>query len=264
MKSGKLLKGIKDEYRVLTSKKYTTVAGTLVYFFIMSVVPFAFWLTLLFGKIIDYDTLLNLKLFSGAEKFISYIIESARSATDGAGIVLIVTTLYSATNLFYHIRRSGEIIYDFGHVGGIRVRLSALVIMLLAVVSIAAVIAVLSAAYYVLAKFIGGIAAESAAYICIIAAAFFFALALNLYICPFKLKIKEALPGTAITTCLWTGAVVAFGIYLHFANVSRLYGAVSVIIVFLLWLYIMMNCFVIGVIFNSARIDRVDREIKKF
>jgi len=264
MKWNNLFCGIKREYRLLTAKKYSTIAGTLVYFFIMSVVPFSFWLTLLFGRIIDYDTILSLKLFSGAEKFITYITDSARDATNGAGIVLIVTTLYSSTNLFYHLRRSGEIIYDFGHVGGIRVRLSALALMLLAVVAIATVVAVLSAAYYVISKLVGGIAAEAAAYICVLAAAFFFALALNLYICPFKVKVKDVLWGAAITTCLWAGAAVAFGVYLHFANVSRLYGAVSVIIVFLLWLYIMMSCFVIGAIFNSARIDRGNREIKKF
>ena len=40
---------------------------------------------------------------------------------------------------------------------------------------------------------------------------------------------------------------------------SRLYGALSAIIIFLLWLYILMICFIIGVIFNSERVLRVMR-----
>ena len=42
----------------LSSKKYTTLAGTMAFFLVMSVVPFLFWLTLLFGRLnIDFTNL---------------------------------------------------------------------------------------------------------------------------------------------------------------------------------------------------------------
>lgn len=36
---------------------------------------------------------------------------------------------------------------------------------------------------------------------------------------------------------------------------GKLYGALSAIIVFMLWLYVLMICFVVGVIFNSEKIS---------
>ena len=44
------IRWLKEQYQILAEKKYTTIAGTLVYFLIMSITPLAFWLTLLFGK----------------------------------------------------------------------------------------------------------------------------------------------------------------------------------------------------------------------
>ena len=58
-------------------------------------------------------------------------------------------------------------------------------------------------------------------------------------------------------------AVLGFSVYLKISNVGRLYGALSAIIVFLLWLYIMMICFIIGVIFNSERILKKRMQVKR-
>ena len=44
----------KGKYEVLAEKKYTTIAGMLVYFLIMSITPFAFWLTLLYPFIYSF------------------------------------------------------------------------------------------------------------------------------------------------------------------------------------------------------------------
>ena len=56
---------IKNKYDLLSRKKYTTLAGTLVFFLIMSVVPFVFWLTLVFGRLgIVSDGLLKMDVFN--------------------------------------------------------------------------------------------------------------------------------------------------------------------------------------------------------
>ena len=46
--------------------------------------------------------------------------------------------------------------------------------------------------------------------------------------------------------------MAGFAVYLKFGNTGRLYGAISAAFVFLLWLYVLMVCFVAGVAFNSA------------
>ena len=108
------IRWLKEQYQILAEKKYTTIAGTLVYFLIMSITPLAFWLTLLFGKLnISSESMLELPVFESVKNILLYIRDEANKATTGASVFLIATTLYSATNLFYHMRRSGEIIYDY-------------------------------------------------------------------------------------------------------------------------------------------------------
>ena len=83
-----------------------------------------------------------------------------------------------------------------------------------------------------------------------------------MYICPFKAKLRFFLPGTWVTLVSWTVAVVGFSVYLKIGNVSRLYGALSTLIVFLLWLYILMIGFIAGVIFNSDKIAKMQKKAK--
>ena len=60
---------IKGKYELLSLKKYTTLAGTLVFFLIMSIMPLAFWLTLVIGKLpIDVGKILSLSVFESVEK----------------------------------------------------------------------------------------------------------------------------------------------------------------------------------------------------
>lgn len=73
--------------------------------------------------------------------------------------------------------------------------------------------------------------------------------------------MKQFLPGTALTVGAWAVAVAGFTVYLKISNMDKLYGALSAIIVFLLWLYILMICFIVGVIFNSDHI-KTERRAK--
>ena len=106
-----MLGKIISTFRYYSDKRFSTIAGTLVYFLLMSITPFLFWLTLVFGDV-HIEELLNHNFFESVAPFLRYLKDSAESAASGAGIVLLVTSLYSSTNFFYHLRRSGEIIYD--------------------------------------------------------------------------------------------------------------------------------------------------------
>ena len=69
--------------------------------------------------------------------------------------------------------------------------------------------------------------------------------------------------GTFLTIGAWAVAIIGFTVYLKISNMSKLYGALSTVIVFLLWLYVMTICFVSGVIFNSERIIAERKEAAK-
>ena len=122
---------LKKKYALLAEKKYTTIAGTLVYFLLMSIVPLTFWLTLLFGRWnFGTENVLDLPVFESVKTILLYIGDEADNATTGASVILIATTLYSATNLFYHMRKSGELIYSYRQKKhGLLVRLGALLLL---------------------------------------------------------------------------------------------------------------------------------------
>ena len=121
----------KEKYDFLSSKRYTTLAGTLVFFLIMSIVPLSFWLSLLVAKLpVDTNLIFDLPVFDSVKNVIEYVRREAANATTGVSVLLLITTLYSSTNLFYQMRRSGEIIYDFRRPKkSVRLRIGALALL---------------------------------------------------------------------------------------------------------------------------------------
>jgi len=257
---------VKKKYDLLSVKKYTTIAGTLVFFLIMSLVPLTFWLTLLFGKLpVDVDEIFDLPVFESVKNILEYIRAEAESATTSASVFLLLTTLYSSTNLFYQMRRSGELIYDFHQKRGLLVRFGAFLLMLLLMTSVLVFMLVFAFGSFVFSKILSPLVQIFVTYLLLFALSFFLVLLLNVYICPFRVPIRLFLKGTLITVGTWTVALIGFGIYLKIGNLTRLYGALSALIVFLLWLYVLMICFIAGVIFNSEKIakDYADHPKKK-
>lgn len=255
-KAKRIYRYIKGKYELLSLKKYTTIAGTLVFFLIMSIMPLSFWLTLVVGKLpINLEKILSLSVFESVKNVLEYVQEEASNATAGASIVLLLTTLYSSSNLFYQMRRSGEIIYDYQYKKeGLRIRFGAL--MLLIIVMAILVIGLLLFAFgsLLFAKILPSAWEKFADYLLLISMAYLLAVLLNMYICPYKEGIRSFLPGATITVIAWIMAIVGFSVYLKISSMGKLYGALSVVIVFLLWLYLLMICFISGVIFNSEKI----------
>jgi uncharacterized BrkB/YihY/UPF0761 family membrane protein len=253
---------IKDKYGTLAAKKYTTIAGTLVFFLIMSIVPLAFWLTLLFGRLeIDAESILALPVFDSVKNILLYIREEAAGATAGASVFLLGTTLYSATNLFYHMRKSGEIIYEYRRQKhGLLVRLGALVQLFAVMLLVAIGALLLAGGSFLFSRLFTRWLQVVLDYSFMLVLSFFLVWLLNGYVCPYKVKPHELLYGTSVTVAAWAVALIGFSIYLKIGNLRRLYGALSAVIAFMLWLYMLMVCFVAGVIFNSDKI--VARESK--
>lgn len=256
---------VRKKYDLLSVKKYTTLAGTLVFFLIMSIVPLSFWLSLFIGKLpIQSEQILSLPAFESVKDVLSFVQTEAASATTGASVILLFTTLYSSTNLFYQMRKSGELIYDFHPKRqGLRLRLGALILLIVVMATVVAFLLVFALGSFVFSRLLSKTWERLADYALLLAVAFLLVLLLNVYICPYKAKTRAFLPGTLLTVLAWTLAVAGFSVYLKLGNISRLYGALSTIIVFLLWLYVLMICFIIGVILNSEKVSRQRRKKHK-
>ena len=241
-----------DTIKFFSNKQFSTIAGTLVYFLLMSIAPFTLWLTLVFGNV-NAEKVLSHELLQSVSPFLRQLKSSAESAAGGAGIILLVTTLYSSTNFFYHLRRSGEIIYGSAkRKSGFKLRLIAL-LLIFSTFLLGAVIAALTVTgKWLLEKLLPFYIADVISYVFLTALAFLVALVLNLFACPYRLKAEEAVTGSLLTTALWLICLIGFTIYLQFASPEKLYGKIASLIIFLLWCYVMMTCFVIGIIYNGS------------
>lgn len=252
---------IKETYDLLSAKKYTTIAGTLVFFLIMSIMPMTFWVSLLFGKIpIDNQRIFALPVFDEVKEVLLYVQKEAANATQGASIVLLLTTLYSSTNLFYQMRRTGELIYDFRLKRvGVKTRLAALVLLFLVILLSAIILAFFAALSFLFSRILSSAAEMAMDYILLAVAAFLLILLFNAYLCPYKVPLHTFFRGALFTVAAWGVALFGFALYLRFSNVTRLYGALSTLIVFLLWLYLLTIGFVVGVVLNSRRVVGKER-----
>lgn len=247
-----------ERYQILADKKFTTIAGTLVYFLILSVVPFTFWLTLLFGKFLAAtEEVLSLEIFSEVKELLLLLQENARIASASAGGVLAATSLYSASNFFYHLRVGGEIIYEYRRQkGGLKTRVVAVLFTFVIMVTLIVFLAVFVGTSYILRFFLLPAAAETASYVLLSVMAFSINVILNVYLCPYRIRLKEIWKGSFLTTALWAAASVGFSVYLQFGNLDKLYGAITAVVVFLLWAYVMTVCFVTGVVYNERHAEK--------
>lgn len=249
---------VKERYDFLARKRYSTLAGTFVYFLVMSVMPFAVWLTILFGRAnLPIERVLEMPVFSSVEKIFSYIRTEAEEARKGASAILIGTTLYSTTGFFYHLRRGGEILYGYTmKKSGWKVRISALLFSLSVMTATALIVTAYAGGAFLFSRVFSGIALRVLNYVWLLIFSFFLVLMLNAYACPYKTHFRVIWKGTCFTVAAWAAALVWFSVFLKFGRTDRLYGAISTVIVFLLWLYVLMMCFAAGVAFNSEAFEK--------
>lgn len=259
-KSGRLSRAfafLKRAGKTLSAEKYTTVAGALTFFLLLSFVPFVFWLTTLFARSgIAPEQLASLHLFGWAEEFLLLVIGNAeRTYAAGAGIVFIATTLFSSTSFFYHLRRSGEILYKYKREKkGWRVRLSAIFVTLAVLLFFfVAGAAFLGAGIFL--SFLPRPILSIILYSMVFSVGFFAAWILNSYICPYRCRARDVIPGSLLTALAWMAASGVFSLYTSLGNKEKLYGALTFVIVFLIWLYWMMIVFTMGAVFNRHRME---------
>ena len=256
--------GGRRAYAHLADKKFTTIAGTLVFFLVLSLVPLLFFLTLIFGGSISAEQLFELELFDWAKGLIGYLNTHAEGAGAGAGVLFLATTFWSATGFFYHLRRSGEIICGIARgKQGWRLRISAIAFALISILCLAFSGSVVIGAN-LMTRSLAPWRSFLIVYSVVMVFGFFGAWLLNAYACPYRVTPAQTAAGSALTAVSWIIASVVFRVYLGFASPEKLYGALSAAIVFLLYLYWLMICFTAGMVYNFRHLNTKYYPRKRF
>lgn len=256
------LRRVRRTIKYYTNMRFSTIAGTLVFFLLMSLAPFIVWLSLIFGMHVGLNQIFSASVFKPIAPFLNYLETSARSAASGAGAILFLTSLYSSTNFFYHLRRSGEIIYGSARVKeGLKLRAISAILIILTILFTAFFAAVTVVGRAIMLTFMPLAVVNAISLVFAVVLMFAISVLMNLFACPYKISVSEVLSGSILTTVLWLIFALGFIVYLRFGSPGKLYGAIAAVIVFLLWFYYVMCCFVIGMIKNGS--DMKTRRYKK-
>lgn len=85
---------------------------------------------------------------------------------------------------------------------------------------------------------------------------FLFFLLMYMFIPDRKPKVKEEIPGALFTSVLWILFSYLFSIYIdYFSNFSSVYGSLTYIVLFMLWMYVCMNILFLGALINRFLAD---------
>ena len=80
---------------------------------------------------------------------------------------------------------------------------------------------------------------------------FLFFLLLYMFIPDRKANAKEEVPGALFTAVLWILFSYLFSVYVdYFSNFSSVYGSLTYIVLFMLWMYICMDILFFGALIN--------------
>ena len=246
----KAFTAFKEYYKFSKAKKGVILAGSLVFYLLLGIVPY-FYVAAEICKVleINFDSFSEILASYVGGDTVKYIIDSSNVNTAGENIIFLALTLYSSATLFYYLKRIGETLYVAERQKSfVMVRIWSIVVMFI----IQILIVVFGAVNISINSAIRGKPILKVITFCLTALFIFGALLIiNKFVCPTKNKIKDIYAGSLFTTAHWIIFTTGFTFYVkYFANFTRLYGALSFIVIFLIWLYLLMQGLVSGVVIN--------------
>ncbi len=251
-----------NDYKL--SKKAVTFAGAMVFFFLLGLVPtmYLFSLTLsLFGKKLSLlGGFFITEEFSVIKEFIFTFTENVGA---GGSVIAGFIAVYSAGSFFVHLRLMGEAIYNHKSANTFLIRILSIISAILISLVTSFLVVVYAFLSPITIKALG-VVGKIFNVILIMLIIFVAIVIINLFTCPYKLKIKEVLSGSLFTLIFSIIFTLVFLVYLkYFSSYDKIYGKIAVIPIFLVWLFIIMRCLVNGITLNSYFLGRCKRLTKK-
>ncbi len=242
-----------NEYLKFTNtKKSATLSGSIVYFTLFGIVPMAYLCTLILS-VIGKELIDVIKPFIYPEltDVALYVAETAKKLGKTGNIIAIFIATYSSANILFHLKSSGEFIYNYTSNNSIFKRATSILLTFF----IICVFCLASTIYLILMPLIkvkiGGVIFPIVNVLVMILAIFLLALVINFYVCPYRISLREIMVGCLYTCAVSLFSSAVFFLYIkYFAKYSEIYGAVATILVFLSWLYLMVKSFIDGIILN--------------
>ena len=231
-------------YKKLTKKSYSTLSGSIAFFLIINGGSIAY-LIMLIANLFDFELVIDnpsINVFlKGIESRIDY---SNKFFT----IFFIITSIYGASSLFFHLLKTGEIIYEeMNDKFTIIRRLTAIIFLTTTLFIIELFFILLVLGNNVFPNYFWHVIK----YIILLFIPYVISICINFFVTPHAVKFKEINKGACFTTVFWYVVTIGFTIYLKvFTNYKAIYGALTFFIVFMIWIYLLAQGLIIGIILN--------------
>lgn len=251
------MKRIISIYRLLTNKNYSTIAGSIAFFIVVNGGAILF----LIIKLLSYfeaDIVVNIP-------YLNIAVSHIRGYTGGFSVLysifFIITSIWSASTLFYHLIKSFELIYGIKKKFNTLYRLVAVffVILFLALLLSGAILQTIIKSVIGDKRVLYKLYELIILFIAPIAVILFF----NMFLCPVNIRFKNAIKGSTFTFLFWIVVTFLFNIYIkYFSNYKKLYGALAMFVIFMVWIYLISIGLVIGFIINERYYLNLDSKLK--
>ena len=231
-------------YKRLMKKSYSTLSGSIAFFLIINGGSIAY-LVLFIANLFNFEFKVN---NSTINQFLSNIESKIDYSNNFFTIFFIITSIYGASSLFFHLLRTGEMIYEEINDKFTIIRRFTAVIFLAATIFIIELFFIL----LVLGNNIfDNFFWHVLKYIILLFIPYVISICINFFVTPHSVKFKEINKGASFTTLFWYIVTIGFTIYLHiFTNYKAIYGALTFFIVFMIWIYLLAQGLIIGIIIN--------------
>ena len=251
---------IKTFFKTMGKKKYDTLAGSLTFFFLLTCVPILYITLFFYGQIANALNL-DLAIPDELKEYITFDLNV------GVSIFFIFATIFSTTKFFVQIKKIGDIIYGVKEpVSSIKMKIAAIVISILFILVIIVGLLLMSLANHFSEYFPAWLTRFLT--MSLIAGVFFLlVVVIDKTATPTLSMKKHVYRGAFVTLGYTLISSIIFTIYLAlFANFNQLYGSLSTLLVFLLWMYLVSKGIVVGIVINyyfDKKIEQINKKLEE-
>jgi membrane protein len=230
-------------------KSYSTLAGAIAFFLVINGGSLLYLM-------ITIANLFNINIDFGNNVLGEAIIEISKNTGYTSSIIFFLTSIYSASTLFFHMIKTGEMVYE-----ELNTRFN-LLKRLIAVIFLCAFVFIIETFFVILIlskSIFNNILWKIFRYIGFISVSYAVALCIIFFITPHRVRYHEIKRGAFLATILWFLVTILFTLFLSVVtDYKAIYGALTFYVVFMIWIYLLAQGLVCGVVYNYYHHLKID------
>lgn len=255
-------------------------AAVITYFILLSLVPTVIIMTQLLSLVdisqVDMDKVIDGMMDPSMGNLLKSLLTAPLTA--GNNLILAGTAIWAASKMQFSMQKVTNYIYTDGETTGtfIKERIRAIIITILTVMIFAVVTVILVNGPLIIQALFGNMLKGTTinkiwmqlrwpvtALLYLLLVLFNYLTLPNYKLDIQKLKARDVLPGSILAVTGMLLVTFFYSLYIKFANLSAIYGALASIVALMVWFYLISEVLIIGMIFNKVWTNTRDEDMSE-